>query len=138
MRRIFCFSRNWRPNSETFGLFLVFAFCPGAAVRRSTAHFFDRQRSPLRKSFTFSPGFPPLALSRRHMRQTGPVYRAIFSSPGLKPRHYIFRASLGTLHPNFVRVATLDAAALRRAAAVMRDRRHVLDDRDLQARGLQR
>ena len=25
------------------------------------------------KSFTFSPGFVPLALSRRHMRQTGPV-----------------------------------------------------------------
>jgi hypothetical protein len=73
MRRIFCFSRSCLPNSETLGRFFVFAFCPGAAVRRSTAHFLLKQRSPLRKSLIFSPGFDPLALSRRQRRQTGPV-----------------------------------------------------------------
>src|SRR4029077_9454288 len=107
MRRIFCFSRNCLPNSDTLGRFLVFAFWPGAAVRRSTAHFFDKQRSPLRKSLTFSPGFVPLALSRRHMRQTGPVYRAITWCSIL-----------------------LNAAPLRRPDSIVRDRRDILNEHD--------
>src|SRR5579862_3735659 len=68
MRRTFCFSRSWRPYPTVFFIFLFFPCCPGMKLRFSIAHFSEKQRSPLRNSF-----IP----SRRHSRQTGPMYLAI-------------------------------------------------------------
>src|SRR3954471_17615168 len=69
MRRAFCFSRSWSAKSETLRRR---CWCmPGGELRFSKVHFVTHF-SPFRKSF-----MP----SRRQMRQTGPVYRAISLDP---------------------------------------------------------
>src|ERR1017187_9852050 len=73
MRRTFCFSRSCRPEPPIF-LARSLPCCPGGKLRFSMAHFSLWQRSPLRSSF-----MP----SRRHCRQTGPIYLAKLLSPYL-------------------------------------------------------
>src|SRR5262245_45689777 len=85
---------------------------PGATLRRSMAHLGLSQREPLRYSF-----MP----SRRQSLQTGSVVRAI-----------VRWSLVGG------RWSELDAALLRRAAAVVRQRRHVLDGLDGQPGLLER
>src|SRR5437762_11202682 len=100
MDRSFCFSLSCRPRSEVLRRRLAPCW-PGGALRFSTPHFGEKQRSPLRNSF--SP-------CRRQIRQTGPLYLAIDGS--------------------------LDSAALRRPAAVVRDRGNDPDAGDHQDGGL--
>src|SRR5215813_1944770 len=79
------------------------------------AHFSVKHRKPFKKSF---------CPSRRHRRQTASRCLANFYSPFSK---------LSKL----VRTAALNAAALRRTAAVVRNRRHVADRHDVNARSSQ-
>src|SRR5512145_35338 len=83
---------------------------PGAKRRFSTAHFSPKQRSPFRKSF-----IP----SRRQSRQTGPRILAKCSP--------LSCLATPPSHP----------APLGRPAAVVRNRRHVLDGLDFHADGLE-
>src|SRR5579872_7353544 len=85
MRRTFCFSRSWRPYPTVFFIFLFLPCCPGMKLRFSMAHFSEKQRSPLRNSF-----IP----SRRHSRQTGPMYLAITIVSAYQTLRF-----LGGLHP---------------------------------------
>src|SRR5882762_260345 len=102
MRFTFCFSRSCFAYSDALRRRPVDWPCwPGAYARRSTAHFSVRQRVPLRNSFV---------PSRRHNRQTGPVYRDM----------------------------ALDPALLGRPAPIVRNRRHVADRANLQPSARQR
>ena len=82
--------------------------------------------------------------SRRHCRQTGPIYLAKFSSPYLSDfysgavyGHWQAFVPLTTLQtrlehrsdrgPRDLASETLNSALLRRTAAVVRNRRHILD-----------
>src|SRR6185295_6052759 len=103
-------------------------------LRRSTAHFSLKQRSPFRNSFI---------RSRRHSRQTGPQYLATGSllavlSPRLRGLQ-LWKTPEPPAHPEAQEMTNdeLNPAPLARPAAVVRDRRYVLDRLDLDARGLQ-
>src|ERR1035441_5170658 len=86
-------------------------------LRFSMAHFSVWQRSPFRNSF-----MP----SRRHCRQTGPMYLAkFFSLPFAQVR---FTAN-GRPSSRLL----LHSSLLRRTAAVVRNRRDVLDSADFNA-----
>src|SRR5919198_3108759 len=115
---------------------------PGGVARRSSVHFV-RHFSPLRKSFI---------ASRRQIRQTGPAYRAI-SAPSPSPSEA--RRTKRTATPDraspvrrrseaaarkrsFRADSSLHPPPLRRATAVVRDRRDVGDREDLEAGGLER
>src|SRR5262249_40966700 len=121
---------------------------PGATLRRSMAHLGDSQRAPLRYSF-----MP----SRRHSLQTGSVLRAMnrcsrrrgtlasrvvrlarheclaFSFGSARHSCLAFGARRGCLAYRFS-----DAPLLRRPAAVVRQRRDVLDGLDVHAGLLKR
>src|SRR5947208_7079303 len=86
------------------------------------AHFSVKQRSPYRKSF---------CASRRHKRQTASRCLANFFSPFGKPLKLLAQQR----PPQKAAATKSDAAALGRTAAVMRNRRDVANDHDVQARG---
>src|SRR5256885_3890849 len=82
------------------------------------AHFSVKQRKPFKKSF---------CPSRRHRRQTASRCLANFYSPFPKLSESFLMA-----------VISSNAAALRRTAAVVRNRRDVADQHDVQSGGSQR
>src|ERR1035437_9709891 len=112
-------------------------------LRFSMAHFSLWQRSPLRYSF-----MP----SRRHCRQTGPIYLAKLLSPylfslrcGLRPWQAFvpLKRSLTVAAPIIAarvskRFSQLHSALLGRTAPVVRDGRHILDGADFNTDGAQR
>src|SRR5579863_8877957 len=106
--------------------------CPGTKLRFSMAHFSVKHRRPFRNNF---------CPSRRHRRQTASRCLANFDSP-LATQNLLLRNSFQTGKACRAPSASpqgdpekSDAAALWRTAAVVRDRRYVADDDDVQARG---
>src|SRR5579862_6570856 len=95
------------------------------------AHFSVKQRKPLRKSF-----MP----SRRQSRQTASrcLANSLFSFEALRPSVAGILLSCAARNPySNLLISPLHAAALGRAATIVRDGSHVLDRVDVQAGGSQ-
>src|SRR5690242_19032167 len=88
------------------------------------AHFSVKQRSPFKKSF---------CASRRHKRQTASRCLANFFSPFRKPLKLLAQQR----PPQKPAATKSDAAALGRAAPVMRNRRDVANHHNVQTGGSQ-
>src|SRR5260370_10963459 len=108
--------------------------CPGTKLRFSIAHFSVKQRKPFKNNF---------CPSRRHRRQTASRCLANFYSPFPKLSKSFLLVGQAFLSVLFclprrrgqTRMSVLHAAALRRTAAVVRNRSDIADYHDVESRG---